>query len=115
MRKIVFFAFQEDPLCFIHVLLNALDLARQGREGKIILEGKAVQLVELMAQPSHFLHQLYRQAKEEGLFLGACRACSLKLGASEAVAAEQIPLIGELSGHPAMSFYLAQGYEVLTF
>jgi hypothetical protein len=115
MRKIVFFAFQEDPLCFIHVLLNALDLAGQGMEGKIILEGKAVKLVEVMAQPSHFLHQLYGQAKEQGLFLGACKACSTKLGASEAVTAENIPLIGELSGHPALSSYLVQGYEVLTF
>jgi hypothetical protein len=26
-----------------------------------------------------------------------------------------IPLIGDMSGHPAMSQFLAQGYQVITF
>ncbi len=34
MPKTVFFAFRDNPLCFIHVLLNALDMAARGQEGK---------------------------------------------------------------------------------
>ncbi|MCI5210749.1 MAG: cytoplasmic protein, partial [Candidatus Electrothrix sp. ATG2] len=56
MQKTIIFAFQGNPLCFIHVLLNALNMAEQGMEGKIILEGEAVKLVSEMAKSDHFLH-----------------------------------------------------------
>ncbi|PIE68600.1 MAG: cytoplasmic protein [Deltaproteobacteria bacterium] len=115
MQKTVFFAFRGDPLCFIHVLLNSLDLAARGLEGRIILEGEAINLVEKMAKPDHFLHQRYRQAKENNLFIGACKACSTKLGAREAVESEGIELTGSMSGHPAMADFIEQGYTILTF
>lgn len=115
MEKTVFFAFRDHPLCFIHVLLNSLDLADKGMGGTIVLEGESITLVPVMADPDHFLHPLYRRAKERGLFVGACRACSAKLHMTEAVEREGIPLIGEMSGHPAMSEYINQGYRLLTF
>ena len=115
MKKCVFFAFRDHPLCFIHVLLNSLDMAAKGMEGKIVLEGEAVKLVAVMAQTDHFLHPLYSKARAQGLFVGACRACSSKLGTTDAVVQEGIALIGEMSGHPAMSEFIDQGYTVLTF
>jgi hypothetical protein len=102
-------------MCFIHVLLNALDLAERGMEGKIIIEGDAVKLIPEMAQPGHFLNQLYGKAKDKGIIVGACRACSTKLGVAEAVKNEGVELIGEMSGHPAVSTYVELGYTVLTF
>jgi len=113
--KTVLFAFRGDPLCFVHVLLNGLDLHANGREGKIILEGESVTLVEKMSQPGHFLSDLYQKARTAGIIQGACKACSAKLKATEAVEKAGIPLIGDMSGHPAMSAFLAQGYEVITF
>ena len=115
MKKCVLFAFRDHPLCFIHVLLNSLDMAAKGMEGKIVLEGESVKLVTVMAQTDHFLNPLYSKAKAQGLFAGACRACSSKLNATDAMVQEGIPLIGEMSGHPAMSDFIAQGYTVLTF
>ncbi|WP_028580106.1 DsrE family protein [Desulfogranum japonicum] len=115
MNKTIFFAFRGDPLCFIHVLLNAIDMHQKNMEGKIVLEGEAVTLVAKMAKEGHFLHQLYIKAKELGLIIGACKACSNKLGAAEDIKQEKIPLIGDMAGHPAMSEYLEQGYTVLTF
>ena len=115
MNRTVFFAFRGDPMCFIHVLLNALDMAEKGMEGKLVIEGEAVKLVSEMAQPGHFLNQLYRKVQEQNLIIGACRACSTKLGAAAAIEEEGIELIGNMSGHPAMSDYIEQGYTVLTF
>ncbi len=115
MKKFLFFAFRDNPLCFTHVLLNSLDLAKQGLDGKIILEGEAVTLVPLMADPGHFLHPLYLQVRQQDLLLGACRACSLKLQVAEAIEKEGLSLIGEMSGHPAMSHYIKTGYTILTF
>ncbi len=114
-EKIVLFAFRGDPLCFVHVLLNGIDLYEQGREGLIVIEGDAVTLVEKMSQPGHFLSTLYQKAKGLGLFAGACKACATKLGAIEAIKKEEIPLIGEMSGHPSMGGFMAKGYEVITF
>ncbi len=114
MKKVVFFAFRGDAMCFVHVLLNALDMAGKGYGGKIVIEGDAVKLVPEMAQSGHFLNQLYVQAKDKDLIVGACRACSNKLGVAEAVEGEGVQLIGSMSGHPAITDYLEQGYTVLT-
>ena len=115
MQKTVLFAFRGDPMCFIHVLLNGLDCADRGMEGKIIIEGEAVKLVPEMNKPDHFLHQLFKKAQEQGIIVGACRACSNKLGVAHAVTDTGIELIGDMSGHPAMSEYIDMGYNVITF
>lgn len=115
MSKAVIFAFRGDPICFVHVLLNGLEMAAKGMEGKIIIEGDAVKLVSEMAVPGHFLNQLYVKAKTQGLIIGACRACSTKLGVVAQIEAENIALVGEMSGHPSMSEYIEKGYNVITF
>jgi len=114
-KKIVLFAFRGDPLCFVHVLLNGIDLSERGQEGLIVIEGDAVNLVAQMSQPGHFLSTLYQKAKKLGLFHGACRACATKLGAIEAIEKENIPLVGDMSGHPSMGGFMAEGYDVITF
>lgn len=113
--KTVLFAFRGDPMCFIHVLLNGIDLHERGRLGLIVLEGDAVTLVEKMAKPDHFLSKPFQKAKSLGIIHGACKACSAKLKATQAVEKEGIPLIGDMAGHPAMGAFLANGYEVVTF
>ncbi len=114
-KKTVLFAFRGDPICFVHVLLNGIDLYERGREGLIVIEGDAVTLVAKMSQPGHFLSVPYGKAKELGLFAGACRACATKLGAIEAIEKESIPLIGDMSGHPSMGEFMEKGYDVITF
>ncbi|HFQ90721.1 MAG TPA: cytoplasmic protein [Desulfobulbus sp.] len=114
-EKTVFFAFRGDAMCFIHVLLNGLDMAEKGMEGRIVIEGEAVRLVPAMAARDHFLHQLFSRAREQGLIVGACRACSTKLEVADAVRRTGIELIGDMAGHPAMAPWLARGYRILTF
>jgi len=114
-EKTVLFAFRGDPLCFVHVLLNGIDMHERGRQGLIVIEGDAVTLVEKMSQPGHFLSPLYQKAKSLRLFAGACKACATKLKAIDAIEKEGIPLIGEMSGHPSMGGFMEQGYEVITF
>jgi hypothetical protein len=114
-EKTVLFAFRGDPMCFIHVLLNAFDLHERGLEGLIVIEGEAVKLVPEMAQPEHFLATHYQKAKTLALISAVCRACSMKLGVSDAVKEEGLPLIGDMSGHPSMGTFLERGYRVITF
>jgi hypothetical protein len=115
MNKTIFFDFRGDAMCFIHVLLNALNMAEKGMEGKIIIEGDAVKLIPEMAKSGHFLNQLYNKVRDKNLIIGACRACSTKLGVAAAIEEEGIELIGDMSGHPAVSDYIEQDWTVLTF
>ena len=50
MKKIALFVFNGDPMCFIHVLLNALDMKGKGDEAKIIIEGASVKLIPRTGQ-----------------------------------------------------------------
>jgi hypothetical protein len=114
-EKIVLFAFRGDPLCFIHVLLNALDLHERGLEGSIVIEGEAVKLIPVMSREGHFLAPLYQQAKEKGLIVAVCKACSAKMKVTEAVEQEGLPLVGPMSGHPSMGRFIEEGYKIITF
>ena len=39
MDKVVIFAFNGNPMCFSHVLLNVLDMAEKGMDAKVVIEG----------------------------------------------------------------------------
>lgn len=114
-EKIVLFAFRGDPMCFIHVLLNSLDLHERDLYGSIVIEGEAVKLIPKMSRTGHFLHPLYAVVKEKGLIAGVCRACSAKLGVTEAVEDEGLPFVADISGHPSMGKYIERGFRIITF
>ena len=52
MKKIALFVFNGDPMCFIHVLLNALNMKVKGDEAKIIIEGASVKLIPRLIKPA---------------------------------------------------------------
>jgi hypothetical protein len=114
-QKKVLFAFRGDPLCFVHVLLNGIDLHERGMEGLIVLEGEAVTLVPKMAEPGHFLSSLYQKAKKLGILHGACKACSIKLKVEQEIESQGIPFLGDMSGHPSMGSFMEKGFQVITF
>jgi len=114
MKKVVICAFRGEPMCFIHVLLNALDMKEKGLEGKIVIEGESVKLIPEMENPDHFLHNLYIRAKNAGLIAAVCRACSQKLGVIEAVEASELPVVADMAGHVSLGRFIEEGYEIIT-
>ena len=115
MKKIALFPFNGEMMCFIHVLLNALDMKEKGHEVGIVVEGAACKLIPELAKESNPMHQMYARAKGEGLIYGVCKACSTKLGVLAGVEAEGLPLLGDMVGHPSMAAYMDKGYEIITF
>lgn len=111
MNKFTFFAFNGNMMCFQHVLLNALDLDEKGHEAKIIIEGEAVTLLEKL-ESSNNKH--YFEAKEKGIIDCVCKACSASLDVLEFNKSTDIPLKGDMSGHPSMEAYIKDGYEIIT-
>lgn len=78
MKKVALFVFNGDPVCFIHVLLNGLDMQAKGMEGKIIVEGAATALLPKLAEETHPLHKLWEKAKAQGIVDGVCKAAPTK-------------------------------------
>lgn len=115
MNKVALFAFRGDLLCFVHVLLNGLDIQARGGQADIVFEGESVKLVEELEKEGAMFRPLYVKAREAWIIAGACKACSAKLGAAEAVQAAGLPLLEGTQGHPAMADWLDRGYSVITF
>ena len=114
-RKVALFPFNGEMTCFVHVLLNALDMADKGYEVGIAVEGAAVKLIPALAKEDAPMHALYKKTKERGLFFGACKACSHMLGVLDAVQAEGFTLLADMSGHAGMAGYMDRGYTIITF
>jgi len=115
MKKFALFVFNGDPMCFIHVLLNALDMKAKGDEAKIIIEGASVKLIPELVKSGNPLNGLWKKNLEAGLVEGVCKACSSKLGTLEAAKKQGLTLLDDMSGHPGMSVYRDKGYEIITF
>jgi hypothetical protein len=115
MKKVALFAFNGEFMCFVHVLLNALDLKEKGDDVRIVVEGSATKLIPEMAEEGNPMFNLYRKAKEQNLVDGVCRACSSKMDVTKAVEAEGLPFLDEMAGHPSMARYLNNGFQVISF
>lgn len=115
MKKMALFVFNGDPMCFIHVLLNALDMDDKGYEAKIIVEGAATKLIPELFKPDNPLHALWKKAIGAGLVAGVCKACAGKMETLDAAEKAGIPLLADIAGHPAMARYRDNGFEIVSF
>lgn len=113
-EKIVFFIFTDNQLAVNHALLNAMEMLENEIQCKIVLEGEAVRLIPQMATPGTRLHELYQEARKLGLFDSVCHKCATRMGTTPAAEAEGLPMDGELRGHPSMTRYLLEGYQIIT-
>jgi hypothetical protein len=115
VKKVVLVAFNSEFMCFVHVLLNALDMESRGLETKIVIEGAATGFIPELVREGNPLHPLYKRVKERQLIHAVCRACATKMQTLEAVDKEGLPLADQMAGHPSLAAYMEQGYEVITF
>ncbi len=113
--KFALFVFNGDPLCFIHVLLNALDMNEKGHEVTIVMEGAAVKLIPELDQPGHPLVTLWKRCLEAGLVEGVCLACATKMGTREAAEERGFKMLKDVAGHPGMLAFRQRGFEIITF
>ena len=112
--RIAIFAFNGEPMCFVHALLNALHMRQSGIDVTLIIEGTATRTIVDFAKPDSELHGLYQEVTEQGLVDCVCQACSHKTGVLEEVKKLGLPLCSELKGHPAMGRYIAEGYQIIS-
>ncbi|TFF95415.1 MAG: cytoplasmic protein [Promethearchaeota archaeon] len=114
-KKYALYAFNGDPMCFIHVILNAIDMDEKGFDVKVIVEGSACKLVEEFENESNPMHSLYKKLEDKDLLDCFCKACSNKMGVLEKVEKMGFPTCDEMMGHPSMAKYIEKGYNIITF
>jgi hypothetical protein len=114
-KKVLLVAFTGEPMCFVHVLLNALDMKEKGYEVKVVIEGTATKAAAEMNDPAKPFAKLYQRVREAGLIDCACQACSAKTEVLPVLQAQGLAMCTEMSGHPSLAKYVDQGYEVITF
>lgn len=112
MKKTLFYTMIGQQMCFVHVLLNALDMHSAGQEAKIVIEGEAVKLPPVMAKEGN---PLYQKALDAGLIAGVCRACAEMMQVKEDIEQLGLPLLSDMSGHAGMRPFMENGYEVIVF
>ncbi len=115
MKKVAMFVFNGDPMCFIHVLLNALDFREKGYEVKIIIEGAASKLIVDLIKPENPLHALWNKTLDAALVHGICKACAGKMKTLETAKKLGINILDDMSGHLGMAAYYDRRYELITF
>ena len=114
MNKTAIFAFKGNPICFVHVLLNAIDLHDRGGMVKIVLEGEATKPIVELRKPEHPLHGLYEKVKKLDLIDGVCRACAVKMNVLEDAEAEGLKILDDMAGHAGMAPYIEDGFAIVT-
>ena len=115
-RKVSIWAFRGDPICIVHVFLNALDMHKLGYDVKVVFEGEATKLIKTyhVDKEKAPFYVLYAEVKEKNLIGAVCRACATKMGSIKEVEAEGLPLVGSMSGHPPMAEYIEKDYQIIT-
>lgn len=103
MIKMALFTFNGEFMCFIHVLLNALDMNQKDYDVRIVIEGTATKLIPELASEGNPMYALYNNAKNKKLLDGVCRACSHKMGTLKDAEAQGLRLLDDMSGHPSMA------------
>ncbi|MBF0099323.1 MAG: DsrE family protein [Desulfobacterales bacterium] len=113
--KYALFAFQGEMMCFAHVLLHAIDMNEKGYDVKIIIEGSATKLISDLADPKKPFAAIYSKVKSLGLIDCICKACATKMGTLHEAETQQLKIHGDMSGHPSMTQYISNGYQIISF
>ena len=115
MKKVALVVYNGELMCFSHVMLYALDLAEKGYEVSVVIEGAAVQLIGELAKPETPFALLYQKLREKNLIGCVCKACSMKMGSHDEAVRQELPINGDLQGHPSLEKYIEDGYTIITF
>lgn len=109
-KNVVFYGMKGSPMCFTHLLINAIDMAEKGINARIIIEGESTKTAKEMMESGH---KMFEKAMELNLIDGVCRACSKQMGVLEFFEKTNLPILDELYGHPSLAPYVEKDFEVI--
>lgn len=114
-REVVVLAFQGKKSCFLHALLNVVDISKENMGVTLVMEGESLALLKEITLPSDPLHELYTRVKEGGLIGAVCLGCSRMFGVLELARREGLSINGQMDNHVPLAPYLKRGAQIITF
>jgi len=71
MQKYALFVFNGEMMCFVHVLLNAIQMHERGLEARIVMEGASTRLLPELVKPDNPLPGSLQGQKSRGLSMAS--------------------------------------------
>lgn len=109
-KNVVFYGFKGNPMCFTHLLINALDMHKRGINARIVIEGESTKTAKEMMEAEN---KFFMEALELELFDGICKACANQMGVLDFFESKNIPILSDLYGHPPIGPYIEKDFEVI--
>jgi len=81
----------------------------------LIIEGSFTRQVKELIDSKKPFANLYEQTKKAEVIDCIYKACSSKMGSLESAKEQNLPICGEMSGHPGISRYMKEGYAIMIF
>lgn len=115
-KKVLLAAFRGDLMCFAHVMLNAIEMKEKNYNVEIMLEGESTKIPLLYQENEKAdFNPLWNKIVDMKLITAVCKACSKKMGGYDAAVALNLPIVGDMNGHPPFSKWMDEGFEIITF
>jgi hypothetical protein len=110
MKKQLFVLFNYNKGIFTHIMLNVLDLHEKGYDVGIIFESEACKLILEFEDKSN---EKFEKIKENELVYAVCEVCAKAMKALESAKQQNLPINGELFGHPPLESWVQNDYHVM--
>lgn len=98
-------------------IVNALMAAKEFKDGKddvqLIFSGAGTKWLVELANPTHQLHQTYKDVKDR--ITGACGFCATAFGVADSAKANGIGILEEYGANMSFRKLVDKGYQVITF
>lgn len=97
----------------LHALLYTQELHEAGHEVKLIFDGAGTVWIKKFEDEQHPHNPLYKAVKKLGVIAGACQYCAGAFGVDNEVNQAGIPFLGDVHGHPSLSKFVEEGFQIL--
>jgi len=116
MKKYVIFvhAGETELARALHALLYAQEIHESGHEVKVIFDGAGTVWVKQFEDEGNKYHQVYKAVKSLGVIEGVCDYCAGAFGVKEELQKSNTKFVGERNGHPSLSQFIENDYQIIT-
>ncbi len=98
----------------VHGFWYADQLRETGFQAELVFDGAGTQGLALLLEPGHKYGDLVTKARQSGVLKGACPYCARAFQVETKLADAGIPFLDDRQGHPDVSRYVAEGFEIFT-
>jgi hypothetical protein len=98
----------------VHGFWYADQLRERGFPAEVVFDGAGTQGLALLLEPGHKYGDLVTKAQQSGVLKGACPYCARAFHVETTLADAGIPFLDDRQGHPDVSRYVVEGFEIIT-